>query len=97
MYLTPAEGLDGSIDDISTIVAHFQDGGHRQTRARVAVILDDDIRMSRLDGLRQRTEHGRLSNAGHILQTDFLCSRSNHLVGYPRVILHCMDRRGCDT
>ena len=53
--------------------------------------------MLRLDGLRQRTEHGRLADTGHILQTDLLSTGSYHLVGNLRVVLYSVDRRCRDT
>ena len=46
----------------------------------MSVILDNDVRMLGLDALGQRTQQGGLSDAGHILQTDFLGTGSNHLM-----------------
>ena len=61
MYLTPRQWLDGGVNDVGAIVAHFQDGGHRQTWARVAVILYDDVRVLVFDGLSQLAKHGGLA------------------------------------
>ena len=97
MHLTPAQRFDGGIDDVGTVVTNLQDGGHRQTGTTVSVVLDDDIGMLRLDRLRQRTQQGGLSDAGHILQTDFLGSGGNHLVGNGAIVLHGMHGAGGDT
>ena len=45
------------------------------------MILDDDIGVLGLDALCQGTQHGRLTDTGHILQTDLLCACGNHLIG----------------
>ena len=61
------------------------------------MILDDDIRMLGLDGLCQRTEHGRLSDTSHILQADLLSTSSYHLVGNTCIVLYSMHRRCRNT
>ena len=61
------------------------------------MILDDDIGVFGLDALGQGTQHGRLSDTSHILQTDLLCTSGYHLIGNLRVILYGMHRRGGDT
>ena len=95
--LTPRQRLNCCIDNVGAIVADFQNTCHRQTWARVAVILNNNIRMACLDGLSQRTEQCGLTNTCHILQTDFLCTGSNNLVGNVGIILNCMYRRSRDT
>ena len=97
MNLTPRQWLDGGIDDVGTIVTNLQDRGHRQTRTRIAMVLDDDIRILGLDGLGQGTQQGWLSDTCHILQTDFLGTSGNDLVGNVRVVLYGMHRTGGDT
>ena len=97
MHLTPRQRLDGRIDDVGTVITHLKDRGHRQAWPGVAMILDDDIRVLGLDSLRQGTQHGWLSDSGHILQANLLCTSSNHLVGNLRVVLYCMDGRSGDT
>ena len=47
------------------------------------MILYDDIGVLGLDGLRQSSQHGGLSDTSHILQTDFLSTCSNHLFSNP--------------
>ena len=44
------------------------------------MVLDDDIRMLGFDSLGQGTQQRGLSDTGHILQTNFLSTSSNHLV-----------------
>ena len=63
----------------------------------MTMILDNDVRMLGLDGLRQSTQQGWLTNSRHILQTDFLGTCSNHLVGNLRVILNSMHWRCGDA
>ena len=87
MHLTPRQGLDGSVDDVGTVLTNLQDRGHRQARTRVTVILDDDFRIFRLDHLCQLTQEGRLTDAGHVLQTDLLGTSGNHLVGDGHIII----------
>ena len=61
------------------------------------MILDNDVRMLGLDGLGQRTQQGWLSDTCHILQTDFLGTGSNHLVGNGTIVLYGMHRTGGNT
>ena len=97
MYLTPAERLNGGIDDVGTIVTNLEDGSHRQAGTTVTVILHDNVGVLGLDGLRQGTEQRRLSDTSHVLQTDFLGTGGNHLVGNGAVVLNSMHRAGGDT
>ena len=61
------------------------------------MILNDDVGMLCLDGFRQLSEHGRLTDTGHILQADFLGTGSNHLVGNSAIILHRVNGRSGDA
>ena len=97
MHLTPAQGLDGGVDDVGTVVADLEDAGHREARAAVAVILYDDVGVLGLDGLGQCTKHGGLSDACHVFQADFLSTGGNHLVGNLRVVFHGMHGAGGDA
>jgi hypothetical protein len=97
MHLTPRKRLDGGIDDIGTVVTYLEDAGHRETGAAVSVILYKNVRMLGLDALGQGTEHSGLTDTCHILQTDFLCTCSNQLVGNLRVVFYGMNRAGGDT
>ena len=63
----------------------------------MTVVLDDDIGMLGLDGLGQCAQQSRLANTCHILQTDFLSTGGNHLVGNFRIIFDGMHRTGSDT
>ena len=97
MHLSPRHGFHRHVDDVGSVLAHFQDGGHRQSRTAMAVILDDDIRMFVLDGFCQTSQHARTSDACHVLQTDFGSTRLDQLVGNGRVIFHGMYGRMGDT
>ena len=61
------------------------------------MILHDDVGVLGLDGLRQLTQHGGLSDTCHILQADFLGSGCNHLVGDGSVVVYGMNWGGGDT
>ena len=97
MYLTPAERLDSGIDDVGTIVTYLEDRSHRESRTRMSVILDDNIRMLGLDALGEGAQQSRLSDTSHILQADFLSTSSNHLVGNGAIVLNGMHGAGGDT
>ena len=97
MNLTPAQWLDGCIDDICTVVTNLEDRCHRESGTRVSVILDDNLRVLCLDGLCKGSQHCGLSDTGHILQADLLCTCSNHLIGNLRVVLYSVNRTGGDT
>ena len=66
---------------IGTIVADLEDRSHRETRTRVTVVLDDDLRILVLNHLGEFAEECWLADTCHILQTDFLCTGSDELVG----------------
>ena len=97
MHLTPRQRFDSGIDDVGTVLANFEDAGHRQTRTAVSVILDDNLRIFLLDHLRQLAQESRLTDTCHIFQTDFLSTGFNHLVGDVHVVLQRVNRRGGDT
>ena len=97
MHLAPAQGLDGGIDDVGTVVADFQDAGHGEARAAVAVVLDDDVGVLGLDGLGEGAQKCGLSDAGHVLETDFLRSGSDDLIGNLGVVLHGVYGGGGDA
>ena len=97
MHLTPAEGFDGGVDDVGPVVADLEDGSHGESGTGVSVILDNDIGMFGLDGLGECAEHGGLSDACHILETDFGCSGLDQLVGNGTVIVNGMYGRGGDA
>ena len=93
MHLAPRHRLHGHVDDIGTILAHFEDGGHREARAAMPVILDEHIGMLLLDALHQASQHGRTSDAGHVLQADFGSTGGYQLVGDVGIIVHRMHGR----
>ena len=94
MHLSPRQRFDGGINDIGTILAHFEDRSHRQTWAGMAVILDEDVWMVGLDHLCQLSEECRLSDAGHVLQTDFFCTGGNLLIGELAIVFQRVHGRG---
>ena len=79
VYGKPAKGkmlcyLDG-------VVADLQDACHREAGAAVSVVLDGDVGMVSLYHARQLAKHGRLSDAGHVLQAYLGSTGFNELVG----------------
>ena len=97
MYFTPGHRFHSHINDVGAILANFQNRSHRQPRSAMAVILDNHFGMPFLNCLRQPSQHPRTTDACHIFQTDFGCSRFNQLVGNMGIIFHRMHRRVCDT
>ena len=74
MHHTPTEWLHSYVKHVATSFSHFQHTGHREARARVPVVLDDDIRMFLLDSRYDSAEHCRATDTRHILEADFLCA-----------------------
>ena len=97
MNLTPGKRLDSSIDDIGTVLTNLQDAGHRKAGAAVTVVLDDDLRVLVLDHLHQLTQHGRLTDTGHILQTDLWSTGLYQLLSDIGIVLGSMDGAVGDT
>ena len=95
--LTPRQWLDSGIDNIGTVVTNLEDRCHRQTRTRVTMVLNDDIGVLGLDGLGELTQHSGLTDTSHILQTDFLGTSSDHLVGNSSIVLNGVNWRSGDT
>ena len=63
----------------------------------MAVILDDDVGVLVFDSFGQFAKHGRLSDTGHVFQTDFLSTSFYQFIGYLAIILHRVYGRGGDT
>ena len=61
------------------------------------MILYYNVGMLCLYGFGESAEHGRLSDAGHILQAYLLCTGSYKLVGNAGIIFHRMHRRCGDA
>ncbi len=97
MDLAPRQRLDGCIDDVAAVLTHLQHGSHGQTRARVAMVLNDDVGMLVLDHLCELAKERRLADSGHVLEADFLRPGGDLLVGELGVILQCVDRGGSDA
>ena len=97
MHLTPRQGFDGRVDDVSTVLADLQDAGHGETRTAVAVILDDDLGVLFLDHARQAAQHLGLADARHVLEADFGSAGFNYLVGDGGIVFCRMDGRGGDA
>ena len=97
MHLTPCERFDSCIDDVSTIAANFQDRSHRETRTCVAVVLNDYFGVLFLDHSAELTEHCRLTDTSHVLQTDFGSTSFNKLVCNTSIVFCCVNRRSGDA
>jgi len=97
MYLTPRQRLDGGVDDVGAVLADFQDRSHAQTRTGMAVILNDNLGMLILDHLGELAQEGRLTDTGHILQADFLCTGLYFLICQTAVVFKRMNGRSGDT
>ena len=97
MHLSPRKRLDGRVDDVGAVFADFENRCHRQSGTRVAVILDDDVGIFRLDHLRELAQKCRLTDARHVFQADFLGSGGNHLVGNRHVVVERVDGRCRDA
>ena len=80
MDLTPREWLHSHIDDIGTVITYFEHGGYGEARARVTVVLDDDLGVLGLDGLDELAEEARATDTSHVLETDFRSTGSDELV-----------------
>ena len=63
----------------------------------MTMILDDDLWILVLDHLGELAKECWLADTCHILQTDFLCTGSDELVGDVHVIFQGMNRRVGDT
>ena len=63
----------------------------------MSMILDNDMGMLFLDAPTELAEHGRLSDACHILQTDFGSTGFYQLVSNMSIILCCMNRTCSDA
>ena len=61
------------------------------------MILDDDFRILVLDHLCELAEECRLTDTSHILQTDFLSTCSDELIGNVHVVLQSVNRRVGDA
>ena len=89
--LTPGHGFHGYVDDVGAVFADFEDGGHGEAGAAVAVVLDEDVGVFLLDALDEAAEHGGSSDAGHVFQADFGGSGGDELVGDAGVVVDGVD------
>ena len=63
----------------------------------MAVVLDNHVGMLRLDALGQGSEQRRLTDTGHVLQTDLFGTGSNQLIGDIAVVFHGVNGRCGDA
>ena len=68
--LTPREGLHSYVDDVSAVVTDLEHRGYGEARARVTVVLDDDLGVLGLDSLYQTAEEARTADTCHVLEAD---------------------------
>ena len=94
---TPGEGFHGHVDDVSTVAADFEDGGHREARPRVAVVLDDQMRVFLLDGFHQLAERRGAPDTGHVFQSDLLRAVLHIFVHHGKIVLKRVDGRMRDA
>ena len=97
VYLAPGKRLDGGVDDVGSVLAHLQDGGHAEARARVSMVLDNDFGVLVLNHFRELTKECRLADAGHIFQANLLGAGCNFLVGQLGIVLKRVHGRGGDA
>ncbi len=57
------------------------------------MVLNGNMRIFLLDLACQLSKEGRTSDAGHILETDFVTSVFHNLVNHSHIIFHSMYRR----
>ena len=94
---TPTEWLHRYIEHIATRLSYLQHTCHRETRTRVTVVLNNNIRVLLLNRCYNRTEHSRTTNTRHILETDLLCAVGDKLFCEVNVVLGIVYLRIGDT
>ena len=92
MDLTPGERFHGYVEYIDTGLGGLEHRSNGETGARVAVILDDDVRMVLLDPSDDLADRPGTADTGHILEADFLRTGFDELLSQLGVVLHGMDR-----
>ena len=88
MHLTPTQRLHRYVQHIAAGFGYFEHRSHAKARARMAVVLDDDIGVFLFDSRYDRTKHCRTTDTGHIFQTDFLRTSFDQLLREVDIILH---------
>ena len=91
--LTPGKGLHGDVDDVAAVLAHFEDAGHDEAGAVVAVVLHYDLGVLRLNHAAELAQEGGLADAGHVFQADFGGAGLDELVGDGAVIFSRVNGR----
>ena len=86
VHLAPGEGLYGHIQVICAGAGHFQHGSHRETGARVTVVLYLDVRIFLFDIGHQLSQHIGTADTGHVLKANFIGAVFHHLVHNIHVI-----------
>ena len=90
MHLAPGEGFYGDVQVIGSGAGHFQHGGHRKTRAGVAMGLHLDVGILFLDIGHQLSQNVGTADAGHVLEANLIGPVFHHLVHNIHVIGHGM-------
>ena len=97
MDLTPAQRLHCHVDVLGAGSCDFQHGSYAESRARVSVVLNLDVRILVLDSLYESSQESRTSDTCHILEADFVCTILYNLVNHAHIVLYGMDRGVGDT
>ena len=88
---TPGEGRHSSVDIVATSLCNLQDAGHTETGAGMRVILYNNILLKLFDACNNLAQGNRTTDAGHILQTDFIGTGLNEGLCQINVILYRMN------
>ena len=90
MHHTPTERLHSHIEHVNTRLGNLEHRSHRETGTRMSVILENDAGVFLFDSRNNFAQHSGATDTCHILETDFLCTALDELLGKIDVILHGM-------
>ena len=88
----PGERRHSHVHIVASVLADLQYGSHIEARTCVRVILNRDVRSNFLYSAHNLAKAVRTSDARHILQTYFICSRFYELFRQADVIFHSVNR-----
>ena len=97
MHHTPRQGFHSAVDNIGAGFGHLEGRSHRQAGTRMAVILNQYVRIFLLDFVYQLAQRGGTADTGHILQRNLVGAKLHQLVDNAHIILDRMNRRVGDA